>query len=206
MIHSLNLLQNFTESPAFRYAKGVHHGDYTDRPIFTELVDAMVQLHEREANGKGLQNFHYGAALNRFTEESFIISPKLYKRMRKILPLRTERSSQYEHNNSYLEKRTDLTISYRSKRSQKPKFPPRIAAGPFKLLRAYLTMLCYYGPVGLACDDTKIRAGLRPYWDPELKQHVVVGGSAGPIVVTDVPQFEEVLRGEGIEKATKVWM
>jgi hypothetical protein len=87
------LMQDFVDSPAFRYAQGVQRGDYQDRPIFTELVDAMVQLREREERGVGLQNFRYGHALSRWAEECFILSPKVYGTLRKALPLRTARNA-----------------------------------------------------------------------------------------------------------------
>jgi hypothetical protein len=72
------------------------------------------------------------------------------------------------------------------------------------VLRDYLNALGYNGPVSLACDDTKLRPSLRPYWDPELGRHVVVGGVQGPIVVLDTNELEATLQAEGIARATKV--
>jgi hypothetical protein len=71
----------------------MHNGNYVDRPIFTDLVNVMVLLRDKETRSVGHQNFRYGRALDLFAEECFAISPQLYRQMSKVLPLRSESST-----------------------------------------------------------------------------------------------------------------
>jgi hypothetical protein len=60
------------------------------------MIAAMQELEDRENRGVGRQNFRFGAALDRFAQEIFALSPALYKTIAKVLPLRSDRSSRYD--------------------------------------------------------------------------------------------------------------
>ena len=61
------------------------------------------------------------------------------------------------------------------------------------------------GPLGLSCNDTQLLAALRPYYDPKEKQHYILGGTNGPMLLADPEKFTEVLKEGQIEKASKVY-
>ena len=65
-------------------------------------------------------------------------------------------------------------------------------------------MLEYDGPVALSCDDTKLLAAFRPYYDWELDGFYVIGHVGEPYQITDVEAFCEVTESGILEKATKV--
>lgn len=59
--------------------------------------------------------------------------------------------------------------------------------------------------MALSCDDTKLHAAWRTYYDPEKKQHFLVGGTGSPIAIANVDELREILRNSGEkDKATKV--
>lgn len=74
----------------------------------------------------------------------------------------------------------------------------------FQLVVDHLTALDYSGPLGLACDDTKLFGSLRLYWDGQEKAHFLVGGIDGPYRVADPEAVREVISHAKITKATKV--
>jgi hypothetical protein len=74
----------------------------------------------------------------------------------------------------------------------------------FLLVADHLTALSYTGPVGLSCDDTKLFASLRLYWDSDAKSYFLVGGVDGPYRVPDADSVREVITQGKIQKATKV--
>lgn len=74
----------------------------------------------------------------------------------------------------------------------------------FELAKSHLVALDYRGPVALACDDTKLFATLRLYWDKEEKSYFLIGACSGPVRVPDVDAAQEALADPNIKKATKV--
>ena len=74
----------------------------------------------------------------------------------------------------------------------------------FKLVADHLDALDYDGPVGLSCDDTKLFATFRLYWDQEQDSYVLIGGTDGPLVVTNPDSVQEVIDQAKAQKATKV--
>jgi hypothetical protein len=74
----------------------------------------------------------------------------------------------------------------------------------FALAKAHLAVLDYHGPVALACDDTKLFATLRLFWDKKEESYFLIGACGGPIHVPDVDAAQEVLVDPNIKKATKV--
>ena len=74
----------------------------------------------------------------------------------------------------------------------------------FKLVADHLDALDYNGPVALSCDDTKLFATYRLYWDKEQDSYVLIGGTDGPLVVMDPDSVQEVIDQAKAQKATKV--
>lgn len=90
------------------------------------------------------------------------------------------------------------------KEAREPGFPMEICDRTFELAKAHLAALDYCGPVALACDDTKLFATLRLFWNKQEGCYFLVGACDGPIRVLDVDAAEEVLTNPNIKKATKV--
>ena len=88
-----------------------------------------------------------------------------------------------------------------------PRFPTGICDRTFELARKYLDDLQYgNGPVALSCDDTKLHAAWRTYYDSEKDTHYLVGGTdAAPMPVANVDELNAIIRGASAhQKATKV--
>jgi hypothetical protein len=68
----------------------------------------------------------------------------------------------------------------------------------------HLDSLNYNGPVGLSCDDSKLLASLRLYWDGKKKAHFLVSAVGGPIEVPDPDDIKTLMSDQNIEKGTKV--
>ena len=79
-----------------------------------------------------------------------------------------------------------------------------ICGRTFELAKSHLIALDYRGPVALACDDTKLFATLRLYWDKEEKCYFLIGACSGPICTLDADAAQEALADPNIKKATKV--
>ncbi|KAI0038584.1 hypothetical protein FA95DRAFT_1505344 [Auriscalpium vulgare] len=97
---------------------------------------------------------------------------------------------------------TDRTLEQR--RAREIQFPIGITPRTFQLIVDRLKQLSYTGPVGLACDDTKLHAALRPYWDQQRKCHVLLGGVGEPLVIVDPENLSAELQKGRIQKATKI--
>lgn len=74
----------------------------------------------------------------------------------------------------------------------------------FELAKTHLATLDYHGPVALACDDTKLFATLRLFWDKKKMCYFLIGACDGPIQVLNVDAAREVLTNPDVKKATKV--
>jgi len=73
----------------------------------------------------------------------------------------------------------------------------------FDLVSEHLSTLDYDGPVGLSCDDTKLFATYRLYWDSEKKAYFLVGGVDGPIRVANPDNIKQAIQDAKAQKATK---
>jgi hypothetical protein len=58
--------------------------------------------------------------------------------------------------------------------------------------------------VAIAVDGTKLHAELRPMWDKDLQQHVLIGGDDGRVPVADSEEFERILANGEVQLASKV--
>ena len=79
-----------------------------------------------------------------------------------------------------------------------------IAPRTFELVSDHLNGLDYNGPLGLSCDDTKLFATFRLYWDSKEKSYFLVGGVDGPVRVADAENVKQAIQDAKTEKATKV--
>ena len=92
----------------------------------------------------------------------------------------------------------------RRKEARQPRFPMEICDHTFQLVEDHLNALDYDGPVGLSCDDTKLFATYRLYWDKDKDSYVLIGGTDGPLIVTDPDNVQEVIDQAKTQKASKV--
>lgn len=74
----------------------------------------------------------------------------------------------------------------------------------FTLVAEHLKALDYTGPVGLSCDDTKLFAVMRLFWDSVKNSYFLVGGVDGPLQVADPESVREVIVNAKSENAQKV--
>ncbi|CDO73700.1 hypothetical protein BN946_scf185015.g28 [Trametes cinnabarina] len=88
--------------------------------------------------------------------------------------------------------------------SYAPKFPLKVCQETFDNIQEYLRKLNYPGPVALSCDDTKLHATFRTYWDASKECHMLVGGVDEPRVVANAKELEALLADPEIKKATKI--
>ncbi|KAF8167513.1 hypothetical protein B0H34DRAFT_854442 [Crassisporium funariophilum] len=172
--------ENATSSPFVRYAQGALSGKYNNE-VFNGLVQAMVTKHEREERGVGLQNFQYAPAWEEMSHLLRIHSPRAYCALKEYFPMPDERT-------------------IRKKEAREPCFPMDICLQTFELVDDHLKALDYDGPLGLSCDDTKLFATFRLYWDSKEKAHFLVGGVDGPIRVADPENIKQVIRDAKAEK------
>lgn len=81
-------------SPYIEYAKGVSQGKYSKHELFLGMVQAMTQMQDREAAGKGLQNFQYAPQYIEFLGLLQSESSQAYNFFRKHFPAATTRTLQ----------------------------------------------------------------------------------------------------------------
>ncbi|KAF7305276.1 hypothetical protein HMN09_00778600 [Mycena chlorophos] len=103
---------------------------------------------------------------------------------------------------------TRTVRSIRVKESRTPKLPLEIGPRTFSLLADRLKALNYHGPIALSCDDSKLQASLRLYWDAEKDSYFLVGSPRGPIPVDDPEHVRPILEDPANVPGTKVrlWM
>lgn len=89
-------------------------------------------------------------------------------------------------------------------RAKQPKFPVGIQTRTFQLVEDNLKLLEYTGPLGLSCDDTKLLASFRPYWDQDREGYYVMGHVGDPYRLADPESFKAVINSGDLVKGTKV--
>ncbi|KAI0671454.1 hypothetical protein C8Q78DRAFT_1153176 [Trametes maxima] len=172
-------------SAYMRLARGLLNGELSGYPIAAPLVKALALTMDREQRGVGRQNFEYGPTLTEFANICAITSPELYRTLSDNLSLPTIR---------HLKRTQNAT----------PRFPLIVGPQTFEAVETYLKNLKYTGPVGISCDDTKLHAAFRTYWDAKKQVHMVVGGTEEPRAVADVNELQAFLSNPEHTKATKV--
>ncbi|KAF9231491.1 hypothetical protein BU15DRAFT_82327 [Melanogaster broomeanus] len=184
-LHELIHNQDAKNSVCIRYAIGVLEGKYSGTDIFTGMMEAMVQASERHQRGVGHQNFKYSPALEQFAHMCAIISPEVYRFMKKSFQLPTHRHFQIQ-------------------RSRTPKFPLTICDDTFLNAHSYIVALNYMGPLGLSCDDTKLYPALRTYWDANTSSYYLVGHTGDPLAIANADELHMALQTLKDKKATKL--
>ncbi|KAI0039353.1 hypothetical protein FA95DRAFT_1577642 [Auriscalpium vulgare] len=172
-------------SVGVRYALGVLQGKYSENEVFTSLVEGMVLRQERKERGVGLQNFRWSRPYDIFASAIRIQSPRTYRLLEQHIPMPAERH-------------------LRRKEASRPKIPIEIGRQTFILAAERLNMLNYFGPVALSCDDTKLFAAFRLFWDAARKTYTLIGATDGPHDVVDAEQVESVMKSLDLVKVTKV--
>jgi hypothetical protein len=97
-----------------------------------------------------------------------------------------------------------LILFIRINRARQPRFPIGIQDRTFKLVVSHLKSLDYHGPVGLACDDTKLLPALRPYYDQQHDSYCILGSTGEPRIIANPEELTTIIRNGEIEKASKV--
>lgn len=159
-------------------------GKYDDQ-VFSGLVEAVVQKHDREERGVGMQNFRYAPAWDELCHIINVHSPRAYRAVKDHLPMPTERT-------------------FRMREARQPRFPLEICDRTFQLVADHLAAIDYRGPTSLSCDDTKLFSTFRLYWNSQEKSHFLIGGIDGPIQILDPENMKETLAAVKDKKATKV--
>ena len=95
-------------------------------------------------------------------------------------------------------------VATSQKEARQPRFPMDILPQTFNLVADHLQALDYDGPVALSCDDTKLFATYRLYWDSEKESYFLVGGTSGAIPVADPDSVKQAIEAVQSVKATKV--
>ena len=67
-----------------------------------------------------------------------------------------------------------------------------------------LDELQYNGPVALSCDDAKLLPSLCPYYDQDHEGYFLMGHVKQPLQLLDHEAFQNVVKENNLEKATKV--
>ncbi|KAJ7821613.1 hypothetical protein B0H14DRAFT_2257498, partial [Mycena olivaceomarginata] len=145
----------------------------------------VLTKHDKEEQGFGLQNFKYSPAFDEFTQILNLQSPAAYRIFGETFPTRTARS-------------------WRQQEARQPRFPLEICDRTYELTIEHLKGLGWSGPVGMSCDDTKLNAAFRLYWDSEKKKHMLVGATDGPHEVADPDSVRKVIDSAKLIKASKL--
>ncbi|KAH6903462.1 hypothetical protein BKA70DRAFT_1110856 [Coprinopsis sp. MPI-PUGE-AT-0042] len=185
--HSLQDLvedEEARQSPCVKYALGNLSGKYNEK-TFEGLVNAYIAMQERQEKGKGMQNFEYSAEFLDMCRDLHATSPAAYRSLKDIIQIPTERTLQKDQ-------------------SKQARFPFSIGTRNFDLVKQHLEEISYDGPVGLACDDTKLFGNLELVHDPVKNKHFLIGGSDGPIEVLDPEQVRSVMEESKKRAGTKL--
>ncbi|KAI0069937.1 hypothetical protein K474DRAFT_1609629 [Panus rudis PR-1116 ss-1] len=174
-----------TQSALTRYAIGVAQGKYKDNKILSGLIQSMVNVNEREQQGKGKQNMDWSPAWSTFVHALEIESPAAYRIVQEHLPAPTRRS-------------------FAGLRAKQPAFPMEIGDRTFQLVETHLQQLGYNGPVALSCDDTKLCSALRMCWSKEENCILLVGAIGGALRVADAEEARKLVNSTSNSLATKV--
>ncbi|KAF8877789.1 hypothetical protein BD779DRAFT_1789442 [Infundibulicybe gibba] len=89
-------------------------------------------------------------------------------------------------------------------KSHQPRFPVGIQERTFSLVVERLAELDYNGPVALSCDDTKLLASFRPYYDHDRGGYFLLGHVGEPYELADHEAFRNVIHDHELKKATKI--
>ncbi|KAL1684578.1 hypothetical protein GGG16DRAFT_68050 [Schizophyllum commune] len=156
-----------------------------DNDVLLGLIQAVVTKLDREERGVGMQNFKYAPAWEEVCSIVQMTSKTAARALGEYLPMPAERS-------------------FNRKIARQPRFPMEICDETFELVIDILRSIGWSGPVGVACDDTKLFDTWRLYYDAVTKRFYLVGGIDGPILVTNPEKVQELMASLAVKKAKKV--
>lgn len=192
-----------TAQLVFRFVKAAPEGSWDHLKAFFGMLEALVESHERERRGKGMQNFRWNPDWDQLCHMILLNSPRSYKQLVAAIPARSQRSFQSVLSTDPFMHPTDLPL-YRRIRAETPRFTLGITPFTFERPVAHLAKLLYNGPVILGCDDTKLHPDYRTFWDNVREKWTLVGAIGDPIVIDNAEGLEEILKDPTLQKATKV--
>ncbi|KAG6819326.1 hypothetical protein H0H93_012927 [Arthromyces matolae] len=191
------------KSPMIKYVKGVMSGKYPSNDFFGSLVQVLVLKREKEDRGVGMQGFKYPDSLVEWAHILFTHSRQAYLAVQEFLPLPQARTLEYTHHFLFYNVSFSSTFT-RIQRAKQPRFPLGIEPRTFELVAAALKQLDYNGPVALGCDDTKLLAAFRPYFDTTKGAWFILGNVGKPYQLIDYEEFHSVVQSNKLEKGTKL--
>nr|GAT55878.1 predicted protein [Mycena chlorophos] len=178
-------------TPGLKYALTIASGDAAgergqQEQFFADLLTVMTSKDRKAAAGKGMQGFQWKASplLLNVAQTVFMISPAAYRAINHYLPLPNERTLQH--------------------RAQLPKFPVEFTRRTITLAKDHMTAMGWAGPVAMSCDDTKLQAALRPFYDEDRESWCILGSTGSPILVANIDEFRRAVESGSVEKATKL--
>jgi hypothetical protein len=92
----------------------------------------------------------------------------------------------------------------RVQRARQAGFPIGLQDRCWDLVKDRLRVYDYTEPVGLSCDDTKLFAAFRPYYDLEREKYFILGCTGEPLEINDPDDFSRIVKEAHVQKATKV--
>lgn len=93
---------------------------------------------------------------------------------------------------------------HRVQRVREGGFPIGLQDRCWDLVAERLDVYGYTGPVGLSCDDTKLFAAFRPYYDRSRNVYYLLGSTGEPLEIRDPEDLARTIKEGNLQKATKV--
>ena len=93
--------------------------------------------------------------------------------------------------------------SSRQEQSRVPGFPIGITTRTINTLADTLQRLQYSGPIALACDDTRLSPALRPYYNVERDEYILLGAMGILMVLPELDKLAQIIQQGHIKKATQ---
>ncbi|KDQ60091.1 hypothetical protein JAAARDRAFT_45943 [Jaapia argillacea MUCL 33604] len=162
-------------------------GKFDKAPVFTELLQVMADVVNREDRGIGLRNMHYPTNYDQWAHTMQIIAPRAYRQFKNIFPSRSERS-------------------HRERRSMSPKFRQGIHIGIDERLTKYCSDYNYPSdaPLAQGADDTKLHHAFRPSFAVDKGKWFIYGSIGQPFEVADPAELQAQLDAAESLKADKI--
>ncbi|KLO09998.1 hypothetical protein SCHPADRAFT_819503 [Schizopora paradoxa] len=168
-----------------KFADGVQKGQFANDDLFLGVMEVMFTKADKDRRQVGAQNFPYNEHYLEVMHIVYTISPRVYRFLKKHIPLPDERTLQRRESNA-------------------PKCPMGISKENFVETKRQVTVIGYTGPSSVACDDSKLLATFRIHHDTKQDAHFLVGGVEDPIRLANPKELEEILSKNQSEKATKL--
>ncbi|KDQ63998.1 hypothetical protein JAAARDRAFT_187383 [Jaapia argillacea MUCL 33604] len=162
-------------------------GKFDKTPVFTELLQVMADVTNREDHGVGLQNMQYPTSYDQWAQTMQIIAPRAYCQFKHVFPSCSKRS-------------------HRGRRSTAPKFQQGIHICIDKRLSKYCSNYNYPpdAPLAQGVDDTKLHRAFRLSYVAEKGKWFIYGSIGQPLEVANPEALQDQLDAAESLKADKV--